>query len=270
MVETNRWGHRDDNNYEKEPAPGVFRIALIGSSNSMGTGVPRADMFERLVEEHLNKNLGGQAYERFEVVNFSVPRYHLLERVYIAEQVAPEFKPDLMLIEVTMRDLRQALYESVIRRIREGRDLHFDFLKDIVKRANVKPEYTTTKIEQRLQRFEREMAASAVHHLAEVAKQTGTPVALLVLRLEVEGAHQNSEWLAQAADREGIISLRVFDAYNGRKPAEVYLIPNQDYHPTVLGHHLLADEIYADLMADPLVHELLTTPKKEQENPDGG
>jgi hypothetical protein len=271
-VQTNRWGHRDDDNYDKEKPPGVFRIALVGSSNSMGNGVRREEVFELHVERMLNEELAGGAYDRYEIINFSVPRYHLLERVYVAEEIAPEFHPDLILVEVTMRDLRTALYESSIRRLQSGRDLHFDFLKDIISRAHVSPSDSETKIRQRLQRFTHELAASSLHHLRTTTDALGIPTAMLVLRLEVEETHDNLRWIADAAEREGLVTLRIFDAYEGQTAIDMYQIPNGDFHPTARGHEVLADEIYDDLLAHPITRRLLTEPPlpENTEDADGG
>lgn len=264
-VRTNRWGHRDDDNYDKRKPEGVFRIALCGSSNSLGSGCPREDVFEHLVEIRLNEELAGQAWDRYEVINFSVERYHLLERVYVCEEIAPEFEPDLILLAVNMRDLRRALYERLIHRVKEGRDLHFAFLEDIVARAGLTPDQSFTKMEQRLQRYIHEIAAAALHDLKVFSERSGIPVALLVLRLETDGVNENHEWLARAGEIAGLTVLRVYDAYEGQKPADVYLVPGEDYHPTAYAHHLLADEIYDEMLSNAVVARLLL---KQEEVPD--
>ena len=50
---TNRWGMRD-RDYDLAKSSGTFRIALLGSSNVMGWGVPQEDVFETILEARLN------------------------------------------------------------------------------------------------------------------------------------------------------------------------------------------------------------------------
>ena len=55
MVRTNHWGMRD-REYSLEPPAGVYRIALLGPSTAMGSGVEAHESFEALVEERLNRS----------------------------------------------------------------------------------------------------------------------------------------------------------------------------------------------------------------------
>lgn len=269
-VTTNRWGHRDDDTYDQTRPAGVFRIALVGSSNCMGSGVEREDVFELELERLLNEHLAGGAWERYEVINFSVPRYHLLERVYVAENIAPSFEPNLILVAVTMRDLRKAMYASVARRVQSGRDLHFDFVREIVQRSHARPTDSQSRIEQRIQRFRNELALGALHELKTWSDASGVPVALLLLRLEVEELNDNLVWASQAAAQVGLPALEVFDAYEGRSGQEMYLIPGRDFHPTPAAHRALAEEIYRDLLDHPRLGALLRAGSIESEANHGG
>lgn len=266
-LKTNRWGHRDTDNYDKEPAPGVFRIALVGSSNTLATGVEMELGLEQLLERKLNETLPGRGgHERYEVINFSVPRYHLLERVFVARHVAPEFNPHMVLVAVTMRDMRRAVYESLARRVSEGRDLGFGFTREIVRRSHATSNDSKLKVEQRLQRFKSELIVGCFQELARVQRALDTPVVVMALRLEVDEVHPNLEQEASIAQDAGLVALRIFDAYEGQTGDEMYLAED-DYHPTAKGHALLADEVYADLLADPTVRRLLIPGEAESGMP---
>jgi hypothetical protein len=257
LLKINRWGHRDTDDYDKEPEAGVFRIALIGSSNSMGQGVEFHESFEQIVEGRLNETLPSQGgYDRYEIINFSVPRYHLLERVYVARHIAPEFQPHMMLMENTLRDMRRTTYESLQRRVRERRDLGFEFVREIVRRAGVRAEDSDRRITQRLQRFAGELVVGSFEELAQVQRETGIVIAPIVLRLEVDGLHSTLVQLANIAENAGLPVLRIFNAYHGQRGADVNVSPT-DYHPTALGHALLAVEIYENMLANPDIRGLL-------------
>jgi hypothetical protein len=254
---TNRWGHRDDKDYELQPEDGVFRIVVVGSSNSMGQGVAVEDGMIYRLERKLNDTLPKMnGYDRYEIVNISVPRYHLLERVYVARHVAPRFHPHLMLVEVTMLDMRRALYEGLTRRVSENRDLGFDFVREIVSRSKVRPSDSTLRVEQRLQRFSQELAIGCFHELAKVQNELGFPVVPMILRMEVDALHHNLIHLDSIAQNAGLITLRVFDAYEGQEGEEVYLGGN-DFHPNAKGHALLAEEIFIRMLELPSLRNML-------------
>src|SRR5574339_336198 len=56
-MSTNRWGMRD-RDYERLPAPGVFRMALLGPSNVMGWGVADGETFEAVLRSDEHESLG--------------------------------------------------------------------------------------------------------------------------------------------------------------------------------------------------------------------
>lgn len=256
-VKTNRWGHRDTDDYDKEPEPGVFRIALVGSSNSFGMGVAFEDGLEQLLETKLNTSLLPQTpHKRIEIVNLSVNGYHLLERVYVARNFAPEFKPDLMLFEVTLVDMRRSTIQSLVRRIRDGRDLGFDYIRDIVRRSHATASDPELKIEQRLQRLKGELVVGSFDELADLQRETGIPIAPMILRFEVDRVHPDLMQLAAIAQAAGLHVLRVYSAYDGREGREMNLSAS-DFHPSTLAHSLLAEDIYDRMLEHPVVGPLL-------------
>ena len=63
MVRTNHWGMRD-REYSLAPPANVYRIALLGPSTAMGSGVEAHESFEALVEERLNREFSERAARR--------------------------------------------------------------------------------------------------------------------------------------------------------------------------------------------------------------
>jgi hypothetical protein len=235
----------------------VFRIALVGASNSMGQGVEFHEGFEQILEGMLNEVLPSKGgYERYEIINLSVPRYHLLERVYVARHVAPRFNPHIMIMETSMRDMRRTMYESLPRRIQQERDLGFDFIRDIVRRSAVRPSDSTLRIEQRLQRFVNELVIGAFEELARTQRVTGTPIVPMVMRLEVDPVHRSLLQLASISENAGLATLRIFDAYEGQVWDEMHF-SQTDFHPTAKGHARLADDIFEKMLQHPQVRPLL-------------
>jgi len=258
--QSNRWGHRDDD-CEKEKPRGTFRIGLAGGSNEMGNGVERpniyADFLEKMLNERLGARNGQEGHEHYEVLNFGMTAYGMLERVYTVTERMPEFQPDLVLISVTVYDLGWLVYDHAADKIFERRDLHYDFLKQIADRARATPADGLKLLKMKMKRFRTPLLEGCFEELRTFSDRTGIPVAVLVLRLSVSQVHANLLWEARAVERHGLIPLRIFDAYEGQDPDLIYLDPMRDHHPTPLGHRRIAEEIYAKMMAEPRLRPLL-------------
>lgn len=263
-VRTNQWGMRD-RDYTLEKPPGVFRIGLIGASNDMGYGVEVEKIYPELLEERLNVDLAGGGFDRYEVLNFSVGGYQLIDRLYVADQKVPTFDCDLILVAATMHDLRWAIYERLTQRLVDGRDLHFPFLEEFVADAGIKPGYSTTRISQKLKQRREPLASAVFEQFRKIGEREGVPVVILNFRLRVEEIHPEMIRQTELARAAGLPTLEIFDAYEGQTDRGMYLTA-LDSHPTVLAHQRLADEVFADMLADPAIRELLLG---EQGGPNG-
>ncbi|MDA1315335.1 MAG: hypothetical protein O2968_18545, partial [Acidobacteria bacterium] len=71
LLTTNRWGMRDKD-YSKTKPPGVYRIALMGASRTLGGGVEDDQTFEALLEDSLNRDRRSEADYRYQILNFGV------------------------------------------------------------------------------------------------------------------------------------------------------------------------------------------------------
>ncbi|MHC4428233.1 MAG: SGNH/GDSL hydrolase family protein [Planctomycetota bacterium] len=254
---TNRWGMRDQDVYEKEKPEGTFRIALCGASNSFGNAVEQHLIFEPILEQRLNDELAGSGYQRYESLNFSRSGQSLLEKMWLAEFKTPEFDPDLILVVITRNDVRWSVREKLARRLDEGRDLYYDFLEQVVERAGIKPGDSRAKVERKLKPYSEWVIDRCLEHLAAFSRDSGIPVAILALRIDVNRLHPSLLWEVEKAEEYGLPVLRIFDAFHGQTVEEMYVFPGRDNHPTPKGHRLIADELYEELMSNPELRALL-------------
>lgn len=244
----NRWGMRD-RDYEQTPPPGVFRIALIGASNSMGYGVPLEDVYSERFEQRLNAERPGGPDRAYEVLNFSVGGMQMLDRLYMVDTKLPRFEPDLILVCATMHDLRWAIYNRLGQQVREGRELHFDFLRELVAKAGITPDQRETKMNQKLSRYRQELALGCFQELGRISDRTGIPIAVVNLRLRTDPVGPDLELQSKLARDAGLPTIDLYSAYEGQDPRKMYL-KDTDPHPTSAANALLADELWNDLRAD--------------------
>jgi len=110
ITTVNNLGFRDR---WREPAkaPGVFRIVVLGGSNTYGAEVSDDDTYPILLERQLNRLAPG----RFEVWNAGISAYVLSQKVRLARQILERYAPDLLIFQHYNTGRRAFLEE------------HFDF-----------------------------------------------------------------------------------------------------------------------------------------------
>ena len=256
-VATNEFAMRDDP-CTVERTPGVPRIALVGASNDMGWGVAHEETYEARLETLLPAALGREGVQRVEVLNFAVPGHTLLEHLWQVEESVARFAPDLVLVSVTLPDLRSRMLERLSTRVRAGRDLHFDFVAELVARAGAGRGDRAVDLWRKLEPFTDAIVRGAMEHLATIARARGLPVALLVLKLDPgTSVHPKMRTAAAAAERAGVPAIEVFDALAEFSADESYVDTRADHHPSSAAHAALAAEIARDVAADPRLAALL-------------
>jgi hypothetical protein len=70
-LQTDQWGLHDKED-SLLPAPGTHRMAVLGASHAMGSGVVREQTFEAVLEDRLNRHTDGIPAKPYEILNFAV------------------------------------------------------------------------------------------------------------------------------------------------------------------------------------------------------
>lgn len=94
FVGINNLGFRDKerSRYKKN---GVFRIVILGGSNTYGASVSNEDTYPALLQDLFEKTHPGKV----EVWNAGVSSYRLSQKVAYAEYIKKEFNPDLLIFQ---------------------------------------------------------------------------------------------------------------------------------------------------------------------------
>lgn len=263
-LEINQFGQRDRRDYTETKPEGTFRIALAGGSNTMGSGVPMELTFANLLEVRLNAELGNSSYNRFEVINFSVGGYHLPERLFVVQNKVAAFEPDLILVSATDRDLT-IQHDRLARKIRKGKKEPIDlqFLKKIIRRADVKRRDELERAVRKLQPFQEDILLGCLDELATYSREHNTELAVFLMR-RVGGNRIPKDLAAtyEVMKKSEVTILPLFDAYQGVSEMELWLRPDPnpdegDPHPNIEGHLRIADNLFEQLMGDPKIGAML-------------
>jgi hypothetical protein len=251
-VKSNRLGMRD-REYEKIKPANTYRIVLLGASNDMGWGVKNDQTYENLVEDNLNSRVPDARYSRYEILNLSVAADSILQRVLRLEQVGFEFQPDAVILSVTAVDeqfiaslLRKALVQGI-----EPSPGYREIVESVVRRAHVNGKMPDLMIERRLQPYATELCRWSFQRFAQQCAQRGIRPLVMYRPAPADfsglesAARSKTLGFARTAGLEVIDLSPAFDSVADRSSL---ILAKWDDHTTVLGHRLLADELYKGLV----------------------
>lgn len=109
LVRINRHGFRGSDVSRRKP-PRTFRIVCVGDSICFGFGVGQDETFCARLEQCLNQCFASPQ-RRFEVLNFGVTGYNIVQVVQTLRQRTFEFEPDLILYAYCLNDPQDFSYE---------------------------------------------------------------------------------------------------------------------------------------------------------------
>ncbi len=92
-LSTNAYGFRD-RDIALEKSPGVYRLAVLGASFEMGSGVNDTETYSRQLQLLFDRHLPG----RVEVLNFGVFAYNAIQINAAYDAFVSAFKPDAVLV----------------------------------------------------------------------------------------------------------------------------------------------------------------------------
>ncbi|NQX88521.1 MAG: hypothetical protein HRT77_07635 [Halioglobus sp.] len=239
---TNRWGMRDQE-YEKEKKLGVCRLSLFGDSHTMGGGLTNEQTYEALLEEKLNDNLDflSDRCQRFEVLNFGVANYSVLESALSARQKVPQFSPDVI-IYVTPQPDMDWIVERLSLALSQGATIDEPFIQNVIESAGVQAGMDRIEIEKRLEPVAAELVEWSYRDIAETAKDANAHAAWMFLPrsdyTQREDQKRYSE-LLPLAQRAGLVPLSLIGVFNDYEPIALQLNA-QDTHPNQTASQLIA------------------------------
>ncbi|MCI0599704.1 MAG: hypothetical protein L0Y60_09300 [Beijerinckiaceae bacterium] len=246
---TNRWRMRDKE-YEQAKPPGTYRIALIGASYEMGSGVANGENYESVLEDLLNKSCSDGHYSCFEVMNFSVDGYGMVEKALVVESKLTPFDPDMVLVTVSSTEHIRVL-TRITNAVSNNVPIPYPELQDIIGRAGANPWLGRPWIRERLRPYVFDIIQWSFRKLRADAEKLNLPLVVLFLPETTDNdASDSVDQLASlwkcAADA-GLEPIRLNNVYGTYKLTEIQVTP-WDTHPSPLGHKLIANKIYEFLV----------------------
>lgn len=249
-----------DREYAREPAPGTWRIALVGDSVSQGRAAGFGLSYEARLEDHLNRRFAGGRYDRYEILNFAVQGYQLTQLVDVTQTRVPSFSPNVYVVALTERSVITVWADHLASLIRNRVDLKYDFLKRVANEAQLAPNLSSPLINARLAPYRVPILRWALAELQGHARRSGVPLVVLLLptaddpEMQIGGFRETKQLLAELSIATADL-LETFVELDDLAPVRVSAF---DRHPNADGHKMLFERLLALMDSDAGLREVLT------------
>lgn len=243
---TDSFGLRDKNYAFVKPAK-TYRMALLGGSYEMGSGVGDADVYEVKVEEKLNAMATDTAIERFEIFNFAAGGFYSIQHVELCHTKVFQYKPDAVLY-IAHSGERWRLVNTLANLIGQGKNLKYPLLNFIKNTAHIKQSMSKAEVITRLNPYTDILITWAYSEIAnECHKNNALPVWVYLPTTTDTIDKAEFNYIKQVAARCGYVQLDLTGAYGNLSRNEL-IISQYNTHPTPKGHTLIADKFYQELI----------------------
>ncbi len=259
FVKINSEGMRDDE-YGLEKPKDVYRIAVLGDSNTFGLGVEQDETYSAVLERMLEKNLDS----KYEVLNFGVPGYTSKQELELLKTKVLSYEPDLVILAYTLDDPEE---KTLNVKIEEKKSFLMKFWEVSSRSRFVK--FMKAKMKSTLDRWnvknkgyvdfyqdlyendseEWEVNREVLKEFYETCEENNIKVLIVVFplftNLNENYPYKNiHEKVILEASEDGYYTLDLFPYFKGMDANSLRVSPMYDTHPNKQAHNIIANAIY--------------------------
>ncbi len=244
-LSTNRWGMRD-REYEQSKLAHTYRVALLGASRTVGSGVEDGRTFEALVEERLNRELGPASGRRYEILNFAMLSYGPLWKLRRLDTEVSAFEPDALWYVTHWGEMEFAAFD-LRRAVVAGSKLPYAYLVERAEEAQVDNDMPEETVRQRLNSHGDDLLRWSFQRVIERCREWGIPAYLLMVPDlgASAGTRYDGRKVMEIGRDAGFTVVDLHAAYRGGPRETALWLAPWDNHPNARAHRLLADELYS-------------------------
>ena len=229
------------------------RIAVIGDSISLG---PYGHDYIALLENRLNQDDTTPEIQKYQILNFSVYGYTILQMMDVVLEVAPKFHPDVYLIALThlQAGTRKASSGLHIARLEsDGIDLKYDYLRQIAAQAGIKSTDPVRLNTRKLSPYHLQLTAWALQQMKASIAAQGAQMVVVFVPAPIPAATiaELLDEIRPTVDEIGAPIIDLRDTFSDKDLEKLQVEYAIDVHPNALGHEMIYENLYRKIQQDP-------------------
>ena len=233
--------------------PHTRRIALIGDSISLG---PYGQAYDSLLETRLNHDHLTPGVQQFQILNFAVYGYNVLQMMDVMLNTAPKFHPDVYLIALTTLEASRNKASTAMHVARlnlEGADLKYDYLRNIASQAGLQPTDHMNVMIRKLAPFHMQMTQWALTTMRDHAAAEGAQMVIVLVPapIDPEIVSEIFDEIRPTVDGLGVPVIDLRDTFRHRLLEKLQIEYGVDVHPNAQGHEIIFESLYQRIQQDP-------------------
>ena len=239
----NQWGMHDQE-YALSPPEDIIRIAFLGASYEEGAGVLYSQTYEAVAEKLYNEMALENGDKQVEMLNFALGGYSITNNVGITREKVMDFNPDVILYALHSNEKgRIRLRMNQI--LNNDAEINDEVLEEIIQRSGATKEMEREEINRRFEPLMPEILHWGLSSIKEKADANGirTIVVLVPSTDEVKAMDYEQSQVIEEIAKEVGWEVYTMDGAFGDAAPEVIRLAGWDWHPNVLGHKLLGEEL---------------------------
>jgi len=244
---TNSRGLRDKE-YSLRKPPETFRVAVVGSSFTFGSGVEIEDTYHSILEDRLNKETGDL---RYEFINFGVGGYTTRNKLATINYKALNYDPDLILFVLDGSQFTDKKFKDFVPKPTKN---HFftSYIYKLISKNKIfkskdkrESEFTQNHLEQ-LSALDETLST-----LTQISKDHGVAICVVVLDHDYLHLELGNE-IKTAVENNDLCFANTIPSFKDKNFND-FTIYRVDFHPNAGAHKIFADSIYEDLKSQSIL-----------------
>ena len=239
--------------YGIDKPPHTRRIAVIGDSISLG---PYGQDYIALLENRLNRDNTTPEIQKYQILNFAVYGYTVLQMMDVVLEVAPKFHPDVYIITITHLQAGKKYASAGIHIARlesDGIDLKYEYLRQIAAQAKIRPTDSERLNVRKLAPYHLQITQWALEQMkASIAAQGAQMViVLLPAPMPPDVIVESFDEIRPTVDSIGVPVIDLRDTFKDKDLEKLQVDYGVDIHPNALGHKMIYENLYRKIQQYP-------------------
>jgi len=250
-ISINSKGWRGDE-FDSKKENATYRILMVGDSITLGWGIEENATFSKIIEEKLNENRPLDDFNEYEVINMGVGNYNTQMEYAVLKEKGINYDPNLIIVNYYLNDLESTPnieFEGI-----KGNSYFYAFMWNIV--TNIKyrffnDNYETYYLTQFDDKSKRERNKDSIINIIKLCKENNIRL-IFIIHPEYHNFKDYrfqdiTDFVCRMVESYHIACRDLLPYFMDTEPKDIW-INEEDVHPNELGHQIIADAIYENIL----------------------